>query len=138
MQVKYPAKAAKWQPQYIGFDTKKIKIDVDTRIFPPPIIERTLSMLSDQVEEAEFEEHDSPRLTIHLSFFSDMGEGEIEDLFYAKLICASVMLLTFEKTTNIRELFYQTAQFATTDFQNQLNDYRRMETDQENISEHSS
>ena len=47
MQVKYPAKAAKWQPQYIGFDTKRVQIDVDTRIFSPPIIERTLSMLSD-------------------------------------------------------------------------------------------
>ena len=63
MQVKYPAKAAKWQPQYIGFDTKRVKIDVDTRIFSPSIIERTLSMLSDQVEGAEFEEHDSPQLT---------------------------------------------------------------------------
>ena len=131
MQVKYPAKAAKWQPQYIGFDTKRVKIDVDTRIFSPPIIERTLSMLSDQVEEAEFEEHNPPLLTVHLSFFSDMGEQEIEDLFYAKLICASVMLLTFEKTTNIRELFYQTAQFATTDFQNQLNHYRGMIANQE-------
>ena len=131
MQVKYPAKAARWQPQYIGFDTKQVKIDVDTRIFAPPVIERTLSMLSDQVEGAEFEEHDSFRLTIYLSFFSDMGEGEIEDLFYAKLICASVMLLTFEKTTNIRELFYQTAQFATTDVQNQLNDYRKMIANQE-------
>lgn len=138
MQVKYPAKAAKWQPQYIGFDTKQVQIDIDTRIFSQPVIERTLSMLSDQVEEAGFEEHDLPRLTVHLSFFSNIGEGEIEDLFYAKLICASVMLLTFEKTTNIRELFYQTAQFATTDFQNQLNHYRRMVTDQEATSEHSS
>ena len=131
MQVKYPAKAAKWEPQYIGFDTKQVKIDVDTRIFSSPIIERTLSMLSDQIEEAEFVEHDSPLLTICMSFFSDMGEQEIEDLFYAKLICASVMLFTFEKTTNIRELFYQTAQFATTDFQNQLNHYRRMIANQE-------
>ena len=138
MQIKYPAKAARWQPQYIGFDTKRVQIDVDTRIFSPPIIERTLSMLSDQIEETEFEEHNPPRLTIHLSFFSDMGEQEIEDLFYAKLICASVMLFTFEKTTNIRELFYQTAQFATTDVQNQLNDYRRMIANQETISEHSS
>ena len=138
MQVKYPAKAARWQPQYIGFDTKRVKIDVDTRIFDLPVIERTLSMLSDQVEEAEFDEHNPPLLTVHLSFFSDMGEQEIEDLFYAKLICASVMLLTFEKTTNIRELFYQTAQFATTDVQNQLNDYRRMIANQETISEHSS
>ena len=131
MQVKYPAKAAKWQPQYIGFDTKRVKIDVDTRIFSPSIIERTLSMLSDQIEETVFEEQNPPRLTVHLSFFSDMGEQEIEDLFYAKLICASVMLFTFEKTTNIRELFYQTAQFATTDVQNQLNHYRRMTANQE-------
>ena len=138
MRMKYPAKAAKWQPQYIGFDTKRVKIDVDTRIFDLPVIERTLSMLSDQVEGAEFEEHDSSRLTVHLSFFSDMGEQEIEDLFYAKLICASVMLFTFERTTNIRELFYQTAQFATTDVQNQLNRYRGMMTNQETISEHSS
>ena len=75
MQVKYPAKAAKWQPQYIGFDTKQVQIDIDTRIFSHPVIERTLSILSDQIEEAGFEEHDSPLLTIHLSFFSDMGSG---------------------------------------------------------------
>ena len=50
MQVKHPAKAAKWQPQYIGFDTKQVQIDVDTRIFSQPVIECPLSMFSDQVE----------------------------------------------------------------------------------------
>ncbi len=53
MQVKYPAKAARWQPQYIGFDTKQVKIDVDTRIFSQPVIECPLSMLSDQVEQVD-------------------------------------------------------------------------------------
>ena len=126
MRIKYPEKAAKWQPQYIGFDTKQVQIDVDTRIFPLPVIERTVSMLSDQIEEIEAEEHSSSQLTINFRFFSDIQEEEIEDLFYSKLICAKVMSLTFEKTKNIRELFQRTAQFVTTEVQNQLHTYRKM------------
>ena len=128
MRIKYPEKAAKWQPQYAGFDTKQVRIDVDSRIFSVPVIERTVSMLSDQIESIEAEEQTSSQITINLRFFSDMEEPEIEDLFYSKLICAKVMLLTFEKTKNIRELFQSTAQFATTEVQEQLYAYRETES----------
>ena len=93
---------------------------MDTRIFPLSVIERTVSMLIDQIESVEAEDHDSFQLTIHLHFFSDLSEREIEDLFYSKLLCAKVMLLTFEKTENLRKLFQNTAQFATTTVQNEV------------------
>lgn len=125
MQIKYPKKAVRWQPQYIDFDVKQVEIDVDIRIFPVPVIERTVSMLSDQIELVEAEERDSPQLTIHLRFFSDMQEQEIADLFYSKLICAKVMLLTFEKTKNLRKLLQNTAQFATTAVQEEIHAYRK-------------
>ena len=125
MRIKYPKKAARWQPQYVGFDVKKVEIDVDARIFPLPVIERTVSMLIDQIESIEAEEHDSSQLTIHLSFFSNTSEQEIEDLFYSKLICAKVMLLTFEKTKNLRRLFQSTARFATTAVQEEISTYRK-------------
>lgn len=125
MRIKYPEKAAHWQPQYVGFDVKRVEINVDTRIFSLPVIERTVSMLSDQIESIEAEEHDSHQLTIRLYFFSDMPEQEIEDLFYSKLICAKVMLLTFEKTKNLRKLFQNTAQFATTAVQEEIGTYRK-------------
>ncbi|MDE0688818.1 MAG: hypothetical protein OXI61_11675 [Candidatus Poribacteria bacterium] len=125
MRIKYPKKAARWQPQYVGFDVKQVEIDVDTRIFPLPVIERTVSMLIDQIESIEAEEHDSSQLTIHLSFFSNTSEQEIEDLFYSKLICAKVMILTFEKTKNLRRLFQSTARFATTAVQEEISTYRK-------------
>ena len=62
MQIKYPEKAARWQPQYLDFEVKQVEIDVDARIFPLPVIERTVSMLSDQIESVEAEEHDSSQL----------------------------------------------------------------------------
>ena len=125
MRIKYPEKAANWQPQYIGFEVKQVDIDVDTRIFPMPVIERTVSMLSDQIEAIEAEEYDSFRFKIHLRFFSDMPEQEIVDLFYSKLICAKIMLLTFEKTKNLRQLFQRTAQFATTPVQEEIRAHRK-------------
>lgn len=125
MQIKYPKNAVRWQPQYTGFNTKNVEIEVDTRIFPVSVIERTVSMLSDQIESIEAEAHDSPRLTIHLRFFSDMLEQEITDLFYSKLICAKVMLLTFEKTKNLRNLLQNTAEFATTEVQEEIRAYRK-------------
>ena len=125
MQIKYPEKAANWQPQYVGFDVKQVKIDVDTRIFSLPVIERTVSMLTDQIESVEAEERDSSQLIIHLRFFSNMPEQEIADLFYSKLICAKVMLLTFEKTKNLRKLFQSTARFATTVVQEEISTYRK-------------
>ena len=129
MQIKYPKKAANWQPQYIGFEIKHVEIDVDPRIFSMPVIERTISMLCDQIEAIEAEEHDSAQLTIRLRFFSNMQEQEIADLFYSKLICAKVMLLTFEKTRNLRKLFQNTAQFATTAVQEEINAYRKASSD---------
>ena len=125
MQIKYPEKAANWQPQYVGFDVKQVKIDVDTRIFSLPVIERTVSMLSDQIESVEAGEQGSSQLTIHLRFFSNLPEQEIADLFYSKLICAKVMLLTFEKTKTLRKLFQNTAQFATTAVQEEIYAYRK-------------
>ena len=125
MRIKYPEKAANWQPQYVGFDIKEVEIDVDTRIFPMSVIERTVSMLSDQIESVEAEERDSSQLIIHLRFFSDMPEQEVADLFYSKLICAKVMLLTFEKTKNLRKLFQSTARFATTAVQEEISTYRK-------------
>ena len=124
MRIKYPEKAANWQPQYVGFDVKQVKIDVDTRIFSLPVIERTVSMLSDQIESVEAEEQDSSQLIIHLRFFSDLPEQEIADLFYSKLICAKVMLLTFEKARDIRKLLQNTAEFATTAVQEEIHAYR--------------
>ncbi len=125
MRIKYPEKAASWQPQYVGFDVKQVKIDVDTRIFSLPVIERTVSMLSDQIESVEAEERNSSQLIIHLRFFSNMPEQEIADLFYSKLICAKVMLLTFEKTKDLRKLFQSTTQFATTAVQKEIQVYRK-------------
>ncbi len=124
MKIKYPEKAAKWQPQYIGFQLKQVEIDVDTQVFGVPAIERTLSMLSDQIEAIEVQEQSGSEITIQLDFFSDLDEQEIEDLFYSKLICAKVMLLTFEKTKDIRQLFQSTAKFATTSVQEQISAYR--------------
>ena len=129
MRIKYPEKAANWQPQYIGFDIKHVEIDVDTRIFSMLVIERVVSMLGDQIESVEAEECNSSQLIIHLHFFSNMPEQEIVDLFYSKLICAKVMLLTFEKTKDIRKLLQNTAEFATTAVQEEIRAYRKASAD---------
>ncbi|MBI1926269.1 hypothetical protein HYR99_18725 [Candidatus Poribacteria bacterium] len=124
LRRKYPLKAAKWQPQYVGFETIPLEIVVDPRIFPFEVIQRVVMMLEDQIEEIEADQRSTSELLIRFQFFTDLIPEASEDLFHAKLICAHVMGYTREKTKDLQELLAMTADTITTKFQEAIQHVR--------------
>lgn len=106
--------------------THELEIPIDPRIFPMNVIERAVSTLSEQIQEVNLEERSDFQWRLRLKLESELSAAEIEEFFYTKLICVSVVQQSLEATQDIQKLFLQSAHYVLTETQNAVGQQKLM------------
>ncbi len=88
---------------------KQLQLDISHKIFPLPVIERTLFLLRDSVTSFEVTDASSDNIRICIAVVSTDASDDIEDLFYSRLISTAVSLRHEENSRDIKQYFIQTA-----------------------------
>ena len=90
-------------------EERKLPLSISHRIFPLPIIEKTLFFLRDLITNFEVTETSSDNVTVCITVVSTDASDDIEDLFYSRLINTAVSLMHEENNRDIKQDFIQTA-----------------------------
>ena len=93
----------------------EIQLSIAHKVFPLPVIERTLFLLRDQITGVEVTDNTSEKIQICISVVPTDALQDMEDTFYSKLISTAVFLTHEENSREIKQDFIQTAMRATTE-----------------------
>ncbi len=91
---------------------RKLHFSISHRIFPLPVIEKTLFLLRDLITNFEVTETSSDNVTVCITAVSTDASDDIEDLFYSRLVSTAVSLMHEENSRDIKQYFIQTEMMA--------------------------
>ena len=92
-----------------AIEGQKLHLSISHKIFPLPVIEKTLFLLRDLITNFEVTETASDNIRVCIAVVSTDASDDIEDLFYSRLISTAVSLMHEENSRDIKQYFIQTA-----------------------------
>lgn len=92
-----------------AIEGRKLHLSISHKIFPLPVIEKTLFLLRDLITNFEVTETASDNIRVYIAVVSTDASDDIEDLFYSRLISTAVSLRHEENSRDIKQYFIQTA-----------------------------